>query len=194
MEPETSTPRNGTPLSGTQAAAVDNASAGLGAKRVNKGGRPRKDGLPNKSDRATLEPAETTPSQVSEDDVRFCREIAESGLQILDKLITRKVYGAVCSINENLEPKAREYAMEVHIGDEDIKLVSNAVGACARKYAFLSRFAPELALVSWSVAYSGRVVTTLGEIKKLAAAAEAMKPKNRRDADTPQADQDTNRG
>jgi hypothetical protein len=162
------------------------AGESLAGKRAGKPGRPsnaEREAFRNngKTPPPAMEENTDAPPVVSAEDIKFVEKTADAFLGIIDRLITGKVYNAVAGIDKTLEPKAREFAMQVEISREERDLVASACGAVATKYSALARFAPELALVSWSVGYSGRVVSTLSEVKKLVAEVNKL----RRPAKTP---------
>lgn len=166
--------------------AVDQIKSKHGGARQGAGRRPKSMG--NQVERNQTQNVESDVPVVSEEDVKFCRQIAESGLKIIDGIVTRRVYGAVELIDE---PMARKFATEVHITDEDSETVGLAVASLARKYAFLTQYAPEFALIAWSVSYTARVVTVTNEVRKIRQAAEFLaskKHKEQASASPPQAD------
>jgi hypothetical protein len=125
----------------------------------------------------TAQPGFEEPPAVTPEDIEFVKAVAENALKLVDKLLSTRVYKTVQGIDPSLTVKATEFAEQVEIKPEEIKLVSDAAGAVAAKYSALARYAPELALCAWGVGYSARVISTLHEVKKLADAVNAMKPK-----------------
>lgn len=167
-----------------KSAAVAAASA-VAAKHAEKRGRGRPPGS-SKGNRPAVEtnsePGETVAPVV---DREFIERTTAVGLRVLDRIVTRKVVGAVESMASNLTVKAHEFAGTVAMLEDEIKMVSGTMGVIAEKYSKLFAFAPEIALLGWGAGYAMRVGSTLSEIRQLA---EEIK-KYHQHADSPQADQ-----
>jgi len=113
------------------------------------------------------EPVQAPPSEA---DIEFCRTIAKAGLQILDRVETNIICGTIKSIGDPaLEARTEAFLSQREIGPGDIEVVTNAAGALAAKYAILSRYAPEGALLLWSVTHGMAFSNVLQQLKSYAA-------------------------
>jgi hypothetical protein len=154
---------------------VDKHGGGRGGARPGAGRKKKSDaknvGTPDPESKAE------TPYVASPDDVAFVRETVASALQLVNKLMTRRVL-KVCHSLEIPESKAQEFAATVEIESSESELVGKAAGACAAKYGFVTRFAPEIFLGGWAVSYGLRCNTTLSQLDKLAKDVAALKVKH----------------
>jgi hypothetical protein len=114
-------------------------------------------------------PAPKAQEPVSPADIEFCRTITEAALKIIDRIETNSIVALVNSIGDaQISEKCDVFLRQREISEADRELMANAVGACAAKYTFLSRYAPEGAIVLWSATHAMSYLNTLGELKKLA--------------------------
>jgi hypothetical protein len=181
---ETNSPNGGDkPLEGGAASRI--AAASEQVKQKNLGGRPRKDGLPNKSGvggapvgKPSPGSAQPVQAPASEADIEFARTVAEAGLKILSKTENRIITGMIESIGDPyLLEKRDAYLRQCEIGEGDVELVTNAAGALAAKYSFLTRYAPEAALISWAAIHAMAFQGVTADLKRVAKEIAALKAK-----------------
>lgn len=157
-------------------AAVKQKHAGWGGRRVK--GQAAAPGAPAPGVVKSQPRKEEQVEEVaSEADLAFVEETAKSVLQVIDKLITAKVYGAVCSIvpgDAKLEERGNALAKQVHVENDEVELVGRTSKAIAAKYPGMTRWAPEMALAGWVASYGMRATTVLTEVRNLTAAVRAM--------------------
>ena len=170
----------GEPLSnGTQgavAAASEQVKSKRGGFRPGSGRKPLNAG----PGVAGVKPGTAEPPQaeVSEADIEFVRTVAEAGLKILDRVETNVITGLINSIGDDFVKERTECYLKMReIGPGDIEVVVNAAGALAAKYSFLSRYAPEAALVSWAAIHGMAFSNVTTELKKLAVVVKQAKAK-----------------
>ncbi len=189
-EKEAPTNGAGQPVTGAEASAITTASDALKSKRGglrpgNPGGRPRADGKPNVNGvMGAAKPTNQKPGEVevSEADIEFCRTVAKAGLEILDRVETNVITGLIAGIGDKyVTERTDAYLKQREIGSGDIEVVVNAVGAIAAKYAILSRYAPEAALVSWAAIHGMAFMSVTKDLKQLAVAVKAAKGKMAKD-------------
>lgn len=113
----------------------------------------------------------------SPQDVEFIRETAKEGLRLASSFCSGKVFDQMIAIGEEFEPHATRFSKQVEISEGEIKLVSEAVGACAVKYPGITRFAPEGTLICWFVSYGARFAAVMKEIKGLRAQVTLLRVK-----------------
>lgn len=162
---------NGSPKGDRAAAARaagDAAATGAGTPRKDprggprpNSGRPRNDGRPPGS--VVVE--ETPPPSAA--DIEFFRETAESLLRLVSTVVSNKIDKAVRSIDPSFTELADKLAGQVEISEEEIKFMGHAAGAIGAKYAVLTRFTPEIAIVGSIAIYGIRLQGALKEVKAL---------------------------
>jgi hypothetical protein len=114
----------------------------------------------------------------SEADIEFVKTIAEAGLKILDRVETNIILGTINSIGDKyISERSEAYLKQREIGPGDVEVVVNAAGALAAKYSFLSRYAPEGALLSWAAIHGLAFQGVLTELRKLAQVVKEAKGK-----------------
>jgi hypothetical protein len=129
-------------------------------------GRPRKDGSPNAS---ATQMVNEEPAVVSEESIEFVRTIAKTGLEILDRIETNTIVGTIQQIGDQyLIEKIPQFLKQREISSADKDLVSNACGALAAKYSALSQYAPEGALIMWSLTHMLSYQNTMKSLKEAA--------------------------
>jgi hypothetical protein len=158
------------PVTSEQSKLITEATAevrsGRGGARPGAGRKPNSPRLAGAPPLAPGKPQEP----VSPADIEFCRTITQAALKIVDRVETNSILAIVNSIGDaQISEKCDAYLRQREISEADIELMSNAVGACAAKYTFLSRYAPEGAIVLWSATHAMAYLNTVGELKKLGA-------------------------
>ena len=146
-------------------------------------GRPKSNAAPGVASPAKGEtkPPEITPSPA---DIEFCKKIAETGLEILDRVVTGKIVKEINLIgDDSIRSKANLFISEIEIGAADKRLVGDAAGALAAKYPFLSAYAPEAVIVGWATSYGMRVTNVIKQLKLLRIEVMQMKSRQAPDAD-----------
>lgn len=120
---------------------------------------------------------------VSEADIEFARTIAAAGLKILSRVETNMIVGMIDSIGDPfLSERKDAYLRQCEISTGDVELVTNAAGALAAKYSFLSKYAPEAALVSWAAIHAMAFQGVTSDLKKLAVEIKGVRMKAANDA------------
>lgn len=181
------------PLDGTSAAAVSAATETVKSKRGGArpgAGRKAQNGTQPNVGTSNPKPAQQPEAQVSEADIEFCKTVAEAGLKILDRIEQNVINGLIDSIGDKYVSERRDaYLKQREIGDGDIEIVVNAAGAIAAKYAILSRYAPEAALLSWACIHGMAFKGVTDDLRKLAIVVKNVKAKGveTKDASPPQA-------
>jgi len=117
-------------------------------------------------------PVETPPPIV---DREFIEKTVEAGLKVLDGMVTRKIHASVLLIDPSLDKFAEEFVKAAALAEGEITMAAKTVGALAEKYPRLFGYAPEITLGIFTLSYGARVMTTFGDIKKLAAAVKEDK-------------------
>jgi hypothetical protein len=156
------------PVTSEQSKLIAEATAevrsGRGGARPGAGRKPNSPRLAGAPPLAPGKPQEP----VSPADIEFCRTITEAALKIIDRIETNSIVALVNSIGDaQISEKCDVFLRQREISEADRELMANAVGACAAKYTFLSRYAPEGAIVLWSATHAMAYLNTVGELKKL---------------------------
>jgi hypothetical protein len=187
-------------------------SAGIDAatsKVVNKGGRPpgSKDsykrgtggaGAVKKPAGATIQKpsasqaTDDAPYTPSKEEIEFVAQLAEDGIRLLESICVNAAGQSVFN-STNDTKLAQSFADKLKVQDKSIVMVKGAAGACAVKYAFLTRFAPELTIASFFLGYGFTAMQVFKECKEIAKMSAAVN-KNKSHANQPQANQDPNSG
>jgi hypothetical protein len=107
-------------------------------------------------------------------DREFIEKTAAVGLRVLDGIITKKIFNSVVMIHPSLDKQAKQFSEVVQLSDGEIETASKTVGALAEKYPRLFGYAPEITLGVFALSYGARVLTTISDIKKLAAEVKEM--------------------
>jgi hypothetical protein len=159
------------------AAASEQVKSKRGGWRPGSGRKPN-DGKPVVAG-AKQGGTEQNQTQASEADIEFVRTVAEAGLKILDRVETNIIVGLINSIDDNyVRERTDAYLKMREIGPGDVEVVVNAAGALAAKYSFLSKYAPEAALISWASIHGMAFHNVTGELKKLAVVVKQAKAKS----------------
>jgi hypothetical protein len=179
----------GKPLDNNQAGAVAAASGAVkskhGGARPGSGRKPGSQagtGAPRPVAGAPAPNPGQVEAEVSEADIEFCRTIAKAALEILDRVETSTIVSLIKSIDDPyITEKMDVYLRAREITEPDYEVVTNAVAAIAAKYAFLSRYAPEAALLSWACIHGLAFSGVVRDLKKLAAIVKAKPVKGVKD-------------
>jgi hypothetical protein len=173
----------GSSLPSGAAAAVDSASAAAKSKRggfrPGSGRKPSGGGIPNQTV-GGAPPGKAQPDQTpaSEADLEFLRTIAKAGLKILDRVETNMICALVNEIDDaRIREKTDVFLKAREITEADEELVSNAAAALGAKYSFLSRYAPEAALVGWGALHGMALTGVLKELRALVVIVKNAKAK-----------------
>lgn len=123
-------------------------------------------------------------AEVSEADIEFVKTATKSGLRLLRRFEERVITGLIKSIGDKyIEERSQAFLNQVEITAEDETYVSDCTGALAAKYSFLSKYAPEAALLGWATTHTIAFTGVTKELKNLgkvvaAARAKGIKPES----------------
>lgn len=168
------------------ASKIDQATSEVRSKR---GGDRRSSAFKNSKGMASSsgQPSGEPKVEVSEADIEMVAAMFTGGLKIVDGFMTRYIFSTVIKIDASMEPKAKELADHVSVTPEEYQLVEMSARSIAVKYAFMSRFAAEIALGGFCVEYGLRCKQTVSEVRDLVAVVAKIRGIKNSDIDRPSA-------